>query len=382
MGTGRTIHYYWSKLNPQRLTAARELRGLTKKALADIIGKSSSAVTQFEAGTNGMDVQTFETIVDALQLPPVFFTLQEGYNLNLGSCHFRAKREVTQTVRRKAIGYASRVLNIFWALERMGVQFPAAELPTISEPHQYSPGELDALAVQTRKSWGLGLGPITNMAQLLESKGVFIVLLPGEYSGIDAFSDWVTDERPCIVAVGDSKPSRLQFDYGHELAHLLFHKDIPTGMRETERIANGYSGSFLMPSATYGKYCPTTWTYRGFLNVKQEWFVSMQAAMYRARELGKLSERSHRGGMIFLREKNLHNNEPGEFEAPYPVMLTDALELIAGEISLNELAEDIGLSATELEEIFCVQRVPQTTIDKFKPVPLRAKVTRFVPRSK
>ena len=377
MGTGRTIHYCWSELNPQRLTAARELRGLTKKALADLIGKTSSAVTQFEAGTSGMDFQTFEAIVEALQLPPAFFILQEGYSLDPGSCHFRAKRDVTQILRRRAIGYASRVLNVFWALEKMGVQFPEADIVAKTEPAHYSPGEIDAVATYTRKSWGLGLGPISNMAQLLESKGVFIVLLPDEYAGIDAFSDWATDERPCIVAVGNSNPSRLQFDYGHELAHLLFHKDIPTGMRETERFADGFSGAFLMPSATFGKYCPTSWTYRGFLNVKQEWFVSMQAAMYRARELGKISDRAHRGGIIFLREKSLHINEPGEFEAPYPFMLTDALELVAGEVVLAELAEDIGLSADELENILRVQQVPQSTIDKFKPRPVRAKVTRF-----
>ena len=381
MGTGRTIHFYWSKLNPQRLTAARELRGLTKKALADSIGKTSSAITQFEAGTSGLDIQTFEAIVDVLQLPPAFFILREGYSLNLGSCHFRAKRDVSQTLRRQAKGYAERVLNIFWALERMGVQFPGSSLPTIQAPSHYSPGEIDEAAISTRKDWGLGLGPINNMAQLLESKGVFIVLLPNEYKGIDAFSDWPTDERPCIVAVGESKPSRLQFDYGPELAHLLFHKDTPTGERETERIANRFSGAFLMPSATIGKYCPTIWSLRSFLDVKREWYVSIQAAMYRARELGRLSERAHQRGMIFLRERQLHNDEPGEFNSPYPLMLTEALELVAGEITLAELAEDIGLDVVELEKILIVQQVPQTTIEKFKPKPVRAKVTRFSPRS-
>lgn len=377
MGTGRTLHYYWSRFNPQRLTAARELRGLTKKALADCIGKTSSAVTQFEAGANGMDIQTFETIVEALQLPPVFFVLQEGCGLDLGSCHFRAKRDVSQTLRRKALGYANRVLSIFRALENMGVRFPEAEIAAHEAPEPYSPGGMDAVAAQIRKSWGLGLGPIANMAQLLESKGVFIVLLPGEYRGIDAFSDWVADERPCVVAVGDSRPSRLQFDYGHELAHLFFHKDVPTGLRETERAADGFAGAFLMPSATFGAYCPTTWTYRGFLNVKQEWFVSMQAAMYRARELGRLSERSHRSGIISLREMNQHICEPGEFAPPYPSLLADALELVAGEITLAELAEEIGLDARELEGVLLVQQVPQALIDKFKPRPVRARITRL-----
>ena len=381
MGTGRNLHYYWSRFQPHRLTAARELRGMTKRALAEKIGKSSSALTQFESGINGIDIQTFTDIVSVLELPAAFFAVQQGYELELGSCHFRARRGVSQTTRRQAIAYANRVLNIFWTLEEMGVDFPKADLPCMNEPSREGGlPEIEAAAVQTRTFWGLGLGPIDNMAQLLESKGVFIIFLPDEYAGIDALSDWVTDERPCILAVGNSQPSRLQFDYGHELAHLLFHRDIPTGMSETERVANAFSGAFLMPAATFGKYAPAIWHYRSFLDTKEEWFVSIQAAMYRARELGKLSDRAHRNGIFFLRNKGWSTCEPGEFAPPYPSMLAEALELVSGELTLPELAEDVGLREEELEDILCVQRVPQKVINRMKPCPVRRKHLTFTPK--
>ena len=80
MGTGRNLHYYWSRFQPHRLTAARELRGMTKRALAEKIGKSSSALTQFESGINGIDIQTFTDIVSVLELPAAFLPYNRGMN--------------------------------------------------------------------------------------------------------------------------------------------------------------------------------------------------------------------------------------------------------------------------------------------------------------
>jgi hypothetical protein len=134
-----------------------------------------------------------------------------------------------------------------------------------------------------------------------------------------------------------------------------------------------------MPAATFGKYCPKYWTKRSFLEVKSKWFVSMQAALYRGRELGGLSDRAYRSGIIHLRGLREHINEPGEFDAPYPEMLTEALELVQEEVTLEELAEDAGLTSSELETILRVQQVPQKTIEKFKPVPAHAKILRFTP---
>ncbi|WP_347865290.1 XRE family transcriptional regulator [Bilophila wadsworthia] len=382
MSSGRTLHFYWSQLNPSRITAARELRGLTRKALAEYIGKTASAVTQFESGKIGLDISTFEKLTKVLELPPSFFALNETYSLDLGSCHFRANKNVSQLLRRRAKEYASQVINLFAALERMNVVFPSSTMETTAcLSTNPTPIDIENAVTMVRKDWGLGLGPIPNLAQLLESRGAFIVLLPNEFQGIDAFSDWITEERPYIVVVGSSEPSRLQFDYGHELAHLLFHKDAPRGDNKIEIIANTFSGAFLTPFASFRKVCPTRWSYQAFLDVKSKWFLSMQAAMYRAREIGCLSDRSYRNGIFDLRGRGIHKKEPKEFSAPIPSMLVDALQLIIGEITLEELAEDIGVTAQMLEEILQVQMIPQSIIDAFKPIPKKAKVIRFFPQT-
>lgn len=62
-------------------------------------------------------------------------------------------------------------------------------------------------------------------------------------------------------------------------------------------------------------------------------------------------------------------------------MLAEALNLVVGEISLTELAEEIGLGIEEFEQMLQTQQVPQELINKFKPNKPKAKILKFVPPS-
>lgn len=48
MSVEKSPHYYHLNLDYKRLSFARELKGLTKKELAERIGKTPSAITQYE----------------------------------------------------------------------------------------------------------------------------------------------------------------------------------------------------------------------------------------------------------------------------------------------------------------------------------------------
>ncbi|GAB5547836.1 MAG: hypothetical protein SangKO_075960 [Sandaracinaceae bacterium] len=59
---------------PERLTLARERRGATKRALAERVGLSSVAITQFEKGERTPGENTLLSLAQALAFPPEFFT--------------------------------------------------------------------------------------------------------------------------------------------------------------------------------------------------------------------------------------------------------------------------------------------------------------------
>jgi Zn-dependent peptidase ImmA (M78 family) len=158
----------------------------------------------------------------------------------------------------------------------------------------------------------------------------------------------------------------MQFDHGHELAHLILHMDEAAGDPASERAANHFSGAFLAPAQSFRLDCPRSWNYDRFLELKERWFVSMQAALYRGRQLGLINESSYRWGMVSISSRKERMDEPGEFQKPLPSLLAKALDLLQGEFTLSELAEEVRLSPHELEALLISQHVPQAIIDSCK----------------
>ena len=188
------------------------------------------------------------------------------------------------------------------------------------------------------------------------------------------------------MVVGSSVPSRLQFDYAHELAHILLHSEDIPGELDTERVANRFAGAFLMPFSSFVVEGPKSWRgLKALLDVKKRWYVSMAAALFRSRQIGIMRESSYRWAMIKLSESGQRTDERGEFEKPIPSLMGQAIELISGDVALNELAEISCLSVDMLETILLEQGVSKAILDTMKPksaLPKKAKVIRFSPATK
>lgn len=369
-----TAQYYLERFIPGQLSKARELRGLTKKSLAEKIGKTASAISQFENGSLRPDLETFVRAAMTLQVPPAFFGEQIFLsNTNLAYCHFRAKRSIPQIEKRRSLAYSLKVSEIFSAMEDQGVVFPEENVSKLARP-AHTTRELEQLALDVRSSWGLGVGPIPNLLNFLECMGVFIILLDQEGQGLDAFSFWLNAKRPCIMlAYEATSASRLQFDLAHELAHLLIHDEIQTGDSETEREAHRFASAFLAPGAQFKAGCPSRYSNLAFQELKNYWKISKAAALYRAREVGAISDASYRWGMIELGKRGERKNEDGEFQKDRPLLLTQAFNLVKDEITLDGLANDLCLNLQEVEAMLRIQHVPNEIICKMKPTPVRTK---------
>lgn len=368
MPAEKSPHFYLQNFDPSRLRFARELRGMTKKELAVKIDKSASAITQYETGKSGLSLDTFRAMGDALSVPLSFFS---KFNpplpvASLGHCHFRANRRVPQVERLKAFSYAMQVFTIFSYLTEKGIHFPETVVPTY-EGNQVSERQIEELSVEVRSSLGLGLGPISNMAQLLEGLGIRIIFLPSQEVKLDGFATWF-DDIPCVMIDSDSAASRMQFDYAHELAHLIFDgENIPEDAL-IERRANRFASAFLMPAASFKVDCPKSYQQPLFASVKKYWCVSIAAALYRARELGILSERLYKSAQIARSRAGTRTQEEGEFAPAVPTLLDQAMKLICNEISLDEMAADLGMSYHDLRGILELQQVSSETLDAMTPV--------------
>lgn len=378
IGKGDSPQYALDRLDPSRITFARELRGFTKKELAESINKTPSAISQIERGLINPDLETFVSMSFVLKVPPSFFTekLNQSKHIELSSCHFRSIRSTSQSMRRQSARKGDLCIDFIELLESKGLLFPKEELSDFSVSAE-TDEEIERTAIALRRNWNMGLGPIPDIIKLVESKGVVVLPLEEVCNKVDAYSTW-RGRRPCILLSQTKSASRVRFDVSHELGHLVLHEDTAVGEARTERQANRFAGAFLAPRDSFIEECPRRWNFRAFKQMKFRWRMSIQALLYRAKDLGCISQSTHQRAMMQLSGVGMRKNEGKEWEMEKPVLVTQALELLSDRVTLNELADEMSLFPNELRDMLS-QCVPRETLDKidWKPEPDSARIVQL-----
>ncbi len=360
---GDSPQFAVDRLDPNRITIARELRGLTKKQLADDIKKTPSAISQIERGLIRPDLETFVSLSFALKVPTSFFIKRSTSlkSIELASCHFRSLRSTSQTMRRQSARKGDLCVDFMELLESKGVLFPEEHISSFSASAGYD-DEIEKAASELRRHWNMGSGPIPNIVKLAESKGIMVLPLHDACHKVDAYSTW-RGRRPCILVSYHKTASRVRFDVSHELGHLALHEDAVAGEMKTERQAHRFAGAFLAPRESFLEECPRGWSFEAFRRLKNRWKMSIAALLYRAKDLGCISISTHRRAMIQMTMEGKRKNEGDEWPKEKPVLITQALELLYDQVTLDGLANEMSIYPGELKDMLS-QCVPMETINK------------------
>lgn len=360
---GDSPQFALDRLDPNRITFARELRELTKKQLAGNIKKTPSAISQIERGLIRPDLETFVSISFALKVPTSFFIERSTSSkpIELASCHFRSLRSTSQTMRRQSARKGDLCVDFMELLESKGVLFPEEHISNFSASAGYD-DEIEKASRGLRRHWNMGSGPIPNIVKLVESKGIMVLLLPDACHKVDAYSTW-RGPRPCILVSCRKTASRVRFDVSHELGHLALHEDAVAGEMKTERQADRFAGAFLAPRESFLEECPRRWSFEAFRRLKNRWKMSIAALLYRAKDLGCISISTHRRAMIQLTMEGKRKNEGDEWPMEKPVLITQALELLHDQVTLAGLADEMSVYPSELKDMLS-QCVPMETLSK------------------
>jgi len=363
IGRNDSPQFALDRLDPHRIAVARELRGLTKKELAEKIKKSSSAISQIERGLIHPDLETFVRISFALKVPPSFFTEKQDQSrhIELASCHFRSLRSTSQSMRRQSTRKGDLCIDFIELLESKGLLFPKEEVTDFNVTAE-TDEEIEKAAIALRRHWNMGLGPIPDIIKLVESKGILVLPLEEVCNKVDAYSTW-RGKRPCMLLSQTKSASRVRFDVSHELGHLVLHEDTAAGESKTERQANRFAGAFLAPRESFIEECPRRWSLQAYKQMKFRWRMSIQAILYRAKELGCISQSTHQRAMMQLSSAGMRKNEGKEWDMEKPVLVTQALELLSDRVTLTELADEMSLYSNQLRDMLN-KSVPEETLNK------------------
>jgi Zn-dependent peptidase ImmA (M78 family)/transcriptional regulator with XRE-family HTH domain len=316
-----------------RLTLARHLAGMRKNELAESIGKTPTAVASYETGRSRPAAATVAKLCIALAVEPAFFLATPGTERsepNSLEPHYRSLRSTTQLVRNQATAYGWLVHDIVAVFERY-VEMPSIAVPEYSLSDQEPVYRPVSAAQALRKVWGLGTEPIRHMLRLAENHGLICVFSPFQIATVDAYS-FESKVRPIIVLnplKGDYY--RQRWDLAHEIGHLVLHRDAEPGNHVAEVEAHRFAAELLLPTLPIREQLPHRPIWPRLQALKEYWGVSMQALLYRARELGIHSDVTYRNAMMRMSQEGWRRQEPGPRPCvEQPSILPSALELLQG----------------------------------------------------
>jgi Zn-dependent peptidase ImmA (M78 family)/transcriptional regulator with XRE-family HTH domain len=316
-----------------RLTLARHLAGLRKSDLAARVGKSATAVAAWESGAKRPTAATVAQLALSLMVDPGFFVTRPNDIAAMSTMpHFRSLRSTSQLARDQAFAYGQLAVDIAASLERH-VEFPAVEVPgfpvTVDDINGNGPGQA---AQMIRDAWEIGPGPVGHLVRLLEHHGVLVVFSPPQAASVDAYS-FRSRLRPVVVLNPIKRDYyRQRFDVAHELGHVVMHGDAEPGGRIAEEQAHRFASELLMPAAEIRDCLPATMggnVWVTLAKLKEQWGVSMQALLFRARQLGRLGDVSYRNAMTTISARGWRRDEPGLIiTIEQPSLLPRAIELL------------------------------------------------------
>lgn len=209
--------------------------------------------------------------------------------------HFRSFKTTAKKSRTKAVVQEAWFAEFSQAL-LSSISYPGASIlkANIIDFTELDHDSIERLAVEARKFWNLGSGPISNLTRLFENNGIFIAQLSMDRQ-TQAFSNWRGD-LAYIITEKQNSNARHRFNLAHELGHLIMHTSLSDEDHEDDELvqlkedqANYFAGAFLCPrNAIIQEF--TSCALESLIKLKRRWGISIAALTVRARSLGLLSE--------------------------------------------------------------------------------------------
>lgn len=345
-----------SLFDKDRLRVARQLRRLRRVDLAAHAGVTAAAISQYESGAARPRPATLAALAFQLGMPLGFFasTGRPLPALDTGQGFFRSLRRTAQIDRDAALAEAAVLADLVAMIETRVLLPPLALPEDMTLAPTAALEEVEAIATEVRKRFDLGDEPVPNVVRTLERHGAIVGRLPLANT-VDAFS-WPVPSRPLVILGTDKgNRARSRFDAAHELGHLVLHYSDPEpGNQHLERQAHRFASAFLMPAAAMRDEFPVgrlEWT--PLVGMKQRWQVSLQALLYRARDLELLTRNAYESAMKQMSRRGWRVREPGDLGPPeQPRLLRKAVELLASaDVPIEELAAQVALPLEKFEEL-------------------------------
>ena len=336
-----------------RIRLARRKAGLSLRDLSSAMGGrvTPQAIGKYERGEDVPSSGVLMALADALNVSVAYLLDTQG--IRLTGVEFRTKANTSGRdpahVESEVLEWIERYLQLESILELDSAHWHS---PVVIPCKLRKVEDADKLASDVRQQWTLGTDPIPNMTELLEEKGlkVLVVSLPDRVSGFTCLVGQPDggSQLPVIVVNSRFSLERRRLTLAHELAHRLIDPDcLPD--KDEEKAATVFGGAFMMPRdhllREVGKD-RNALGYKEIIGLKRLYRVSGAALLMRLRQLDVISESTlvyafqgiARGWRTQEPEELEPEGERGQWERPRRFERLCYRALAEGLVSMFQLA--------------------------------------------
>lgn len=288
------------------------MAGMSQQALADATGRriTKQAISKYEKGLMKPDSQNLIALANALEVSTGYFYRKK--RANLANLEFRKKSKLVQgekeRIKARAMDFLARYMEIE---ELTGLK---AEFKNPLEGWRLqSTEDVEKVAGYLREKWVLGQGPIPNLMELCEDKGIRIYEIEAD-KGFDGLSAWA-DGTPAVIINKNKDLVRKRLTVAHELGHILAVFEEETGS-EKEKLCQAFAGAFLLPGEAIIEELGarrkkiTLWELK---KLKGIYGISVQAIVVRAYQLGIIKKGAYNSFWFHANKYGWRKDDPGEY---------------------------------------------------------------------
>ncbi len=336
------------------------MAGFSLQELADALDNkvTKQSLNKYEMGLMNPSGDILVAISNALKVKPDYFLKKN--QVDLGDILFRKKASLSkkneEAIVEKMRDYVERYLEIENILN------VKTEFKNPLKGHKIeSKKDVELAAIKLRNEWTLGTDPIPNIIEMLELKGIKVLLID-DVDDIDGLAVFTSTEIPVVVVNTRNKSiERIRFTIIHELAHLLLtlEKHIADISKEVEKYCHFFASCFLLPTEMLirqiGAKKRTYIRIEELIAIKEYFGISIRAIVHRLKELEVITDSYYQRWVIYMSKTYSAKEEPGEYKGEEKSRNFDQLinRALAEElISMSKAAALWNISINQLRKGF------------------------------
>lgn len=336
-----------------RIQLARKASGLSLRALAEKAGVTAMAISKYENNQSTPSSEVLIALAKALNVRTEYFFRQSS--IELENVEHREHENLPKKEEMKVLADVREQLERWAELEKF-VPAPWSKPFTLPDklPSKISDyDEIEKIAIQIRQYWKLGLNPISDLIDTIETKGIKVLITQCDshknFNGLSA----TVNGAPVVVVGKHWTGDRQRFTLAHELGHLVLH-DLLDDVLEEERACNRFAGAFLVPKDSVIECLGARrkqLELQELSILKQDWGLSMMAWTFRAKDLNVIPYTTYQQlWREHMSSWKKEGQEPGkEYTKEKPSLFKQLVYRAIAEDKIGEsrAAELLGISVAE-----------------------------------